>query len=596
MLQQDTRLKRPVTLHGVGVTLDDLLHSLSAKDLTLSADSSCGSQKLQIRLNGKPLSVLMQSLSQLLSGSWKPNADGSGYIFNQTPETIARRDRWWQLFLMAREPAKEAQRKFILARMRARPVLHRIYHHSNSPENEDRQEEIHDLAHQQFFRDLPPALQMRIANQMQDKYFKGLLNGFVAPGYQYEGAIVVPLTELPKPDQDLILNEETTFFDPDHPDLAAALVQFDNSGESISVGLMIHKGLGATPETANMFDLRVDLCPSAYVASVYHNGIADAIQKLGDTVPAKWKELAAYQASRVWPNDLPQTLSSATFPPQGKYRADVLDWLADQAGIEFVADYYTQRDSSQMSDVEKAHPLTGNLKETLDIVAKHQDVSWLRTEEGIYLVRNNCWYRDDRLEIPTAWLQRWHRQLETLKVVPADRMKGARVYDLDTDPVHLKARMDWETDIASKLTDWQLPSLVWAAMEQIMPASTKDQTAYFSMPDTPASASSASVKVIGFPFAAVGTTLLQELSIVRFYAGLTEAQREALVIGQLSLSTLSPAQQEQVRYLSPTLPYLAGHQSVWLGLKSQVDVIVTPVGRGVLFLDSYIHLVALPAY
>jgi hypothetical protein len=586
MLQQDARLKRPITLHVVGVTLDDLLHNLSTKDLILSADRSCGSQKLQIRLNGKPLSVLMQSLSQLLSGSWKANADRSGYVFAQTPETVARRARWWQLFLQEQEPAKKAQHEFILARMQARPVLHRIYYNSTSLENQARQEEVHDLAHQQFFRDLPPALQTRIADQMPANF-----NAMVRVGSRWEAdAVIVPLTELPKPDQDLILNECAPFFGPGHAEPDTTLVQFNNFGDSVSVKLWAIQGKDVSPNTDDIFGFDVGLCPDAYALPLHHDKLAEAVKKMGDKAPPVWKELTAYQTSRVWPDDPPHALRPNISPFRGAYRADVLDWLADHTGIEFVADYYAYGGTPLKAE-EKRRPVIGGVKEKFDALARDQDVSWRRTGEGIYLVRNNRWYRDDRLEVPDTLLQGWLQQMEALKVDPPDPQRGFANYK--ENPVHFKACLDWAAGITSKLTDGQiLTGLCWAAMER--PAAANPA------PGSAVSGQSAKqmpkARETVYPFMVVSELIETEPGTLRFYASLDVTQRAALIADRLPLSSLSPAQQQQVRSLAPIQTYLAGNQATWLGAQPQEQgYVLFGVGDLLPFPWYNLRLLLLPA-
>ena len=40
-------------------------------------------------------------------------------------------------------------------------------------------------------------------------------------------------------------------------------------------------------------------------------------------------------------------------------------------------------------------------------MAAKRDISWKRTADGLVLIRNNRWYRDDDLEVPQPLLRRW---------------------------------------------------------------------------------------------------------------------------------------------------------------------------------------------
>ncbi len=575
-MRQDARLKRLVSMHEVGITLDDLLHKLSANGLTLSADQAGGSRKLQIRLNRKPLSALMQSLAQLMPGSWETNGNGSGYTFVLSAKIVSLGERWWELFLKERAQAKEAQRRFILQKMQAPPVRHKIYHNSTDPENEDLEMEKADLLDQEFFPSLPPGLQEQIADQIVENDLQSEL----AIGGTDEGSIIVPLTELPQHAQE-ILRLDSKYIN--HHSPQDVLVRFTNFAYTVRVSLIM---LDQTPPgMGDSISLGIDLCPEASILSLTRD-ITKYVQRLSDNAPAACRELAAYQQSRVWSNDPPPPINSQGFPPT--YRADVLDWLADRAGVDLVSDDYSI-ESTPMSAQEKASPLARSVKVELDRLAKLQDLSWRRSGSGIYLIRNNRWYRDDALEVPSALLQRWLAQYQALPVPPTAHQKGAKAVDPDADPAYFKARMDWEAEIVSNLTDWQIGSgFAWAAMERT-PASPAAST----FTQTPSAPHAPPAQQVVYPFAAIGLCMRQELGTLRFYAGLDETQRAGLLAGRLPMISLSLAQQEQVLYLSPTLRYTAGNQPVWLGLQSWprgaylgADGCLPPGGS--------LHLVAIP--
>ena len=106
--------------------------------------------------------------------------------------------------------------------------------------------------------------------------------------------------------------------------------------------------------------------------------------------------MAVYQEQHVWLNDPPQ---SKPDPQQRPRRPEVLNWLADKGGVEFVADYYSVA-GQPLSDADKTKNLTRPLKRELDYRAAQEDMSWKQRTDGLYLFRDNRWYRDDRLEVP----------------------------------------------------------------------------------------------------------------------------------------------------------------------------------------------------
>ena len=128
MLAQDTRLDRPVTLDIISVPLEDVLKKESvdkstdkkndADKLVLTASHNCNELKLQIRLNQRPLRVLMQALAEMLPGKWTRTP--AGYELAMTNTAANLRSEWWRLFLGEREKAMALQRQAVLDAMQTK--------------------------------------------------------------------------------------------------------------------------------------------------------------------------------------------------------------------------------------------------------------------------------------------------------------------------------------------------------------------------------------------------------------------------------------------------------------------------------------------
>lgn len=513
-LSKDVRLHRIVAYNETGVPLNELLRQASDKTVALSASRSCESLKIQLRLKNRPLWTLMEALAELLPGRWETENGGEGYRLVMDDESVARRDRWWKLFLAERERALKVQRTYILEQMRAMPSL-----------TEPKPEPQHT-----FFSLLPAELQERIANQMMDNAFyraKGLSN------LLYEGAMPVRLHSLPQRAQELVGNgcPEIGFGNP--------LIVFMNNGYHIAVRAILPDGRWQ----ALGLDLSIGKHPTNMALSLNHKGLPDIFPHLSKVAPDSWKLFVEYQDSRVWKNDLP-TRTKITSPPFR--RAEALCWLADQAGIEFVADFYSVA-YRPMSAAQKRQPLRRPLKEELDYQAADHDMSWKQREDDIYLFRNNRWYRDDYLEVPAPLLQR----LLSLVDMPEDKKAKDSKGKEEKTPVilspaeQIKKQLDLEAEIVTTLSPWQIANgLVYFALETGgLTPDPKDTSASWS------------------PFGYIADRTLTEYYTALFYAGLTEAQRGALVGGDLPFASLSPVQREQALRICPAIhAFLGGDQ------------------------------------
>lgn len=94
---KDTRLNRLIDIQETAIPFAELLARYNDKELTLKAARDCAQSKLQIRLKQRSLRVLMQSLAELLPGTWTPRPDGSGYYFEMSARATQWREDWWRI-------------------------------------------------------------------------------------------------------------------------------------------------------------------------------------------------------------------------------------------------------------------------------------------------------------------------------------------------------------------------------------------------------------------------------------------------------------------------------------------------------------------
>ena len=516
-LENDPRLDRVVSLRAVGVETSALLRTLSSEKLFLRASRSCAAQKLQIKIAKRPLRVLMQSLAELLPGAWEADKDKSGYVLIMDAKAVTRRARWQRLFEEKQASAREAQRQALLKALRTEP---RPGDFSNSdPQNPGYGARVRDNL--SFFRALTPGMQENISRAMDDTgEYLGVYSNSILP----ENAVHARLSELPA-DAQTILRQRFAALSPVGPHLGSDPdICFQFVRHSLSISVSAENGrLRGDPGLPEMIFGIGQYTPGLGLDDSFQR----AVKKLGKKAPHEWIELAAFENSRVWPNTLPPPSNAIYLPPQN--RADLLQWLADKADFEYVADYYA-RPSVLLDDAKRKRELQKPLSVELNIMARDHDLSWKQTAGQIYLFRNNRWYRDDLTEAPGDLLTEWMTRLQT-------QNEEGRKKKVHLKSLNWKLQMDLDSEIVAKLNRWQIGR---GLMGYVIESQKPD-------------ASGAMQYQMAFPFSQMGPRLFNENGLLTFYAELTEDQRAALASGALAAASLTPAQQETFSRIAPGL-------------------------------------------
>ena len=318
-----------------------------------------------------------------------------------------------------------------------------------------------------------------------------------------------------------------------------------------------------------------------------HSMLVEAVRRKELVPPEEWRTLIAYQTGRIWPNTLTKLppedgrYSSAT-PPLIS-RAAQTDWLGAQGHMEYVCDYYS-KDGYSMPEEQKKLPVKRPLAAELDEMAAKRDISWTNDADGITLIRNNRWYRDDALEVPEPLLRRWFGDvLETRKQEAARKKAGTEAAPQTPEEreAMLKRNWDWAAEVFSTLTPWQVynglalfqPEERDLAAQNI--ASTADlygkshpyMPSYIAM--FPGYGSVMKPETRRPPFYDAINVFKQFPHTVQLYGTLDDTGRTALLEGRLPATALSAAQLAQASSLQPFLPQAMQTgpiSSVYLGL------------------------------
>ena len=580
-LAADTRLDRKITLDEIGVSLSDILQKVSAADMPLTSGAECADRKLQVRLQDRSLRSVMAALAQLTPGTWK--REGKGYCLYADPKATEYENHWWQLYGLERERVLAALRTEILTAMQRKPYIYK----DGDPNPENMPQEMFDrmAQDQEFWNLLPEPLQKQVADQIVDSaYYHANLSHVSRP---IEGAVVVSFQSIPAQAQVDALASARQLLNGNKMG-SPAFLSFNNIGFTVAPRIRTTEGQWRDIPA----DLLVDIRPLTPTLTLNHARLPEKMKKLGDQAPATWKPLAEYQEQHVWPND-PSVrnpdLHPNSFPNYPPRQVEVLDWLADKAGIEFVADYYSVA-SEPLSLAVKKNRLTQPLKQELDYRAVQEDMSWKQRTDGLYLFRNNRWYRDDRLEVPNGTIQGLLKTLRAAETpsqpTPPTQIDSATEPTVPENP--LQTQLDLANSIVAQLTPWQiangLPNYTIEpsrdpAKADTMPAKLhkatitmngKTRTFFFFTPTSTAR-----------PFDQIADIILDDYHTYLFHSGLSPLQADALLADGLPVSALNDVQASQAAYLLPELQLASPNQPLLLRLRPEPgfdQVQLGPVG------------------
>jgi hypothetical protein len=545
-LDKDVRLARTTPIRVTSVTLRDLFRHLSGSRLILVAGRSCADQRVQIQLKNRPLRTLMRALAEMLPATWSPLPDGSGYRLEMTDSAIQRRRRWWQLYEGEWENTRRALRELVLKQMRTAPQ-------APDPKMVEAQHadmalQLQDMTLIRMFNELPASLQEQIADQPIDF---ALYSGHSTHGV-IEGAVAVPLTQLPDSVRNVVASSQARLMAERGLSEWELTVLFCNMGTDVRVCVLlpndeindtrIHTAMPPAP--------RPDFLP------LEHPWIVDRVRKLGSAASPTWKALAAFQASRIWPNEKVH-LNGVVIPPPA--RVEELAAIGATGDMEYVADCYS-RVTSPLS--EGARSILGAMpgKQALDRIAEEQDCSWKQNSDNVYLMRNNRWYRDDNLQVSDAAIARGlalvQKIYEFAQIRPRPKAPPKTL---------LRERMEAYGELAQMLTPWQvIHGLAYApveedpsAMKTAVPAGGQSTQVPLTHPESR----------IRYPLVNLAAELMKEWRLAGFYGSLTPQERDALWDGKLPFQALNPAQQSAAPYLLPTVQDPATSSRLLLGLK-----------------------------
>lgn len=550
-IKNDPRLQPRRTITAIGVPMGELLKRLEGEGIALTCSVTCRDQKIQLRFKDRPVHEIMTALAEMLPGAWQKRGEKQ-YELVMDSDALDKRRRWWLLFERARSAGLQAYRDQALKAMRG-GSLPSLGSEGGEPVDLEAYEEVKQRS--EFFGALPPDLQERIADNLNDKIlFMPQRDGAVG-SQDDEVGVDVRLSELPTRLQETIRNKASGMAQ--RPvNIGDPTIRFSNNG--IALYANITGGDRGVPR-GMISSLTVMAPPSAddmsVLAELDQRELPAKVAKLGDKAPLLWKQLAKYQEGRVWENEKPTGSAPRRGDGRRRLRPQELAIIAEIFDSEFVSDYYSQIGAMMPPDEEKKfreHLTTLRSRMTApkgsdEVLNSHVaefDLSWKRVPTGIVLVRNNRWYRDDRLEVPAPYLRRvlpaMHSAMMTwskgMKEWGKQKLPGNGGYAPAT---YYRERLDIEADIHANLTPWQIANgLQWAVPEEewVEPTSKTENGVM--------------VRRGGAPFGYLSKTIQDRRIFLPFYRRLDSQARDLLLRRQLPFAGLSLAVQQDVLRLS----------------------------------------------
>ena len=278
--------------------------------------------------------------------------------------------------------------------------------------------------------------------------------------------------------------------------------------------------------------------------------------------------MANYQNGRCWINNLPKLKTEyINFDLKRPIRWQKLKWLSEKSGFEFISDYHSTY-GYKMDDNEMQLPLKRTVGEELNELSVLHDLSWKKSGKDLYLVKNNRWYRDDYMEVPSEYLRQLTKTElpNTIGIEEDSNLKPDRNLNpkrgSSTIPISMiiskKMRLwlDRAADIASNLSPWQIGK----GLKYYVPNDSKELTDSLKMLEQRQVNFAAQIteNSTGFRFEEGLFTkdsayVLSRYRTILFYSTLKKDARTKLLGDGLPFEELNADQRERAIWLLPRL-------------------------------------------
>lgn len=553
LLSADPLLARPITIKQTYISIRRVLELASDSQTTLRVTGDAADLRLQLALKNRPISALMRSLAQMLPGTWTREPDGKTYTLHQTAAAEKYQRDWWSVWQQEYDRVHKAEKQQILNFLRADPSKVNDY---NTPQIAPAALFMEGYTLRRFLHGLPADIQERLAGQNTDFYF---YSGY--GGEKVEGAITLPWKNLSADSRELLKKRfaqwrlQRTL---DAPDKAAEddlfVVRLQNLGRFINVQLI-------SPNSDDAAGGSVDVQTYLNIPNLplTHGRLHYFFPSLKNLTPPTWRTLDQFAAATVWETPevkKPYPLWYQQYRRQILFREpipDILNRLHESQGVEFIVECssvpYERKIKKGIKIQTNVPPMTEkiptDIAQILPIFAEEHDESWRKSDEGIYLVRGNRWYRQDAAIVPEAQLLEWQKAFAVQNI-----KLGAVIAPESAEEI--RRMLDLDAEVVQTLSVWQIAAgLRWVSVPAPPDASDPDAPPCWL-----------------HPLSMYYARLLRTRYTLKWYAGLTAEQREWLVQGRLPVSTMTPAQKSQLEFVLPDVALADPNRPQFVGVKA----------------------------
>ncbi|MBC7528890.1 MAG: hypothetical protein H7308_15250, partial [Chthonomonadaceae bacterium] len=98
-----------VTVHRAGIPLPELLKQWSKPELVLLASAGFRDQRVTLHTKNRSLRSVLESLAELLGGSWRMQDAGKTLFLDTGVERKSYAQGWWGYYLAERKQAQQTK-------------------------------------------------------------------------------------------------------------------------------------------------------------------------------------------------------------------------------------------------------------------------------------------------------------------------------------------------------------------------------------------------------------------------------------------------------------------------------------------------------
>ena len=516
MFQSNGVFQDDFSLTNKSVTIDELLKIVEQSSSThLSVAPDLKYQRVHLKVTHRRTSQFLVQLAELFNAEWSHT--NNGYTLTYAPNMITYQRNWWRLYDGERGKGLVTGYGLLINGMSEKPK----FKHPGIPLTEEDRFSLENGAYTtQFWYDLPTDMKSSIAHAMSYSFIYPRLPVFSS--FSYEGGVVAHFSSLPDTCQKSFLNMATQL-DPNlQPTSLAKIVILNEGFGFIAIAIKQDGNLAVGgPE----LHVRTYLNIPAF--TVDHRDIP-AVAERERNIPKAWVTLIEYQNQTFWNKSLSKTKVAERVTPR---LSDVVDLMAKKTGSDFITDDYSlpQR---PLDTGEKGYKWSNPINEELDKIAAQYDVSW-RTDDKVILIRNNRWYRDDRLEVTDPLITRLSKI--------AEYTKGNFSVPLSPENLQVYGIMQQSSFAAENFSLWQLANGLYFYTDENRVPALQEQNEK-TLKDSNCQ-----------PFSDIAQIAFVYNKTCLFYAGLTSQQRLLLLSVGVPFASLTNLQRQLLSSAAPQI-------------------------------------------